>query len=78
VEHRALGRTGLSVPAIGLGTWRTFDVRGQRGEAGARAVVDAAFARGAALFDSSPMYGEAERVLGAVLEGRRGSAIVAG
>jgi aryl-alcohol dehydrogenase-like predicted oxidoreductase len=33
--------------------------------------------RGANLFDSSPMYGEAERVLGLALQDRRGAAIVA-
>lgn len=77
MEMRALGRTGLSVPVVGMGTWRTFDVRGATAERNAHAVVDAAFAAGATFFDSSPMYGEAERVLGAVLEGRRDAALVA-
>jgi aryl-alcohol dehydrogenase-like predicted oxidoreductase len=77
MERRALGSTGLEVPAVGMGTWRTFDVRGEAAEANARAVVDAAFGGGANLFDSSPMYGEAERVLGRALEGRRGEALVA-
>ncbi len=77
MEMRMLGRTGLQVPAVGMGTWRTFDVRGVAAEANARAVVDAAFAAGATFFDSSPMYGEAERVLGAALEGRRAEALVA-
>jgi aryl-alcohol dehydrogenase-like predicted oxidoreductase len=40
-------------------------------------VVDAALAAGTDLFDSSPMYGEAERVLGQALEGRRDRALVA-
>jgi len=60
-----------------MGTWRTFDVRGAAAEANARAVVDAALASGVGFFDSSPMYGEAERVLGATLDGRRTEAIVA-
>ena len=60
-----------------MGTWRTFDVEGPTAEAGARRVVDAALAAGANLFDSSPMYGRAERVLGAALEGRRRDALVA-
>ena len=77
MEHRRLGQTGLDVPVIGMGTWRTFDVRGASAEANARAVVDAALASGARCFDSSPMYGEAERVLGAALNGRRNEAIVA-
>jgi aryl-alcohol dehydrogenase-like predicted oxidoreductase len=66
----------LDVPVIGMGTWKTFDVRGSAaGER--RAVTDAAFETGATLFDSSPMYGEAEHVLGRTLEGRRDQAIVA-
>jgi diketogulonate reductase-like aldo/keto reductase len=59
-----------------MGTWRTFDV-GRGGEVVARAVVDAALAAGARLMDSSPMYGRAERVLGAALAGRRDDAIIA-
>lgn len=65
------------VPAVGMGTWQTFDVRGDPGERNARTIVDAALAAGANFFDSSPMYGEAERVLGGALDGRRAQAIVA-
>ena len=74
---RPLGRTGLTVPVVGMGTWRTFDVRGEHAVAGARRVVDAALAAGARVFDSSPMYGAAEEVLGETLEGRREEAYVA-
>ena len=77
MEERELGATGLRVPVIGMGTWRTFDVRGAAAEARCREVVDAALAGGARLFDSSPMYGEAERVLAEALAGRREAAIVA-
>ena len=77
MDERRLGSTGLTVPVVGLGTWQTFDVHGAAGEARARSVVDAAFESGATMFDSSPMYGEAERVLGLALEGRRDRALVA-
>ncbi len=77
METRELGAGGVRVPVVGMGTWQTFDVRGTAAERSARAVVDAALAGGAALFDSSPMYGEAERVLGGALEGRRDAALVA-
>jgi diketogulonate reductase-like aldo/keto reductase len=67
MEERRLG------PVVGLGTWNTFG-----GDAAlARRVVDDAFAAGVRLFDSSPMYGGAERALGAALEGRREPASVA-
>ena len=76
MEWRAFGNTGLQVPVIGMGTWKTFDVRGREAEARVR-VTDAAFETGATFFDSSPMYGKAEQVLGQTLNGRRGRAIVA-
>ena len=76
MEHRAFGATGLQVPVVGMGTWKTFDVRGRQAAARVR-ITDAAFEAGATFFDSSPMYGEAERVLGRTLSGRRDGAIVA-
>src|SRR5262249_4013214 len=60
-----------------MGTWRTFDVTGAAEEANARAIVDTALEAGANFFDSSPMYGQAERVLGLAVEGRRDQALVA-
>jgi aryl-alcohol dehydrogenase-like predicted oxidoreductase len=77
MEQRNLGSSGLSVPVVGMGTWQTFNVRGTNEESARRQVVDEAIASGAIFFDSSPMYGEAERVLGAALEGRRGQVTVA-
>jgi aryl-alcohol dehydrogenase-like predicted oxidoreductase len=77
METRALGRSGLTVPVIGMGTWRTFDVSGRAAEERCRAIVSAALDDGASLFDSSPMYGRAERVLARCLEGRRDQALVA-
>jgi aryl-alcohol dehydrogenase-like predicted oxidoreductase len=67
----------LQVPAVGMGTWQTFDVRGKAEEEARRAVADSALSAGANFFDSSPMYGEAERVLGNALHGRRDQALVA-
>lgn len=77
MEQRTLGKTGIQVPAVGMGTWLTFDVRGAAAKRNARAVVDAALAAGTHFFDSSPMYGEAEHVLGEALRGRRKEAIIA-
>jgi aryl-alcohol dehydrogenase-like predicted oxidoreductase len=76
MERRQLGKTGLRVPVIGLGTWRVFNVRDDAGEARCEAVADAAIDAGANFFDTSPMYGEAERVLGLVIADRREEAIV--
>jgi aryl-alcohol dehydrogenase-like predicted oxidoreductase len=77
MEQRALGTTGLTVPTVGLGTWQTLDVEGPGPEARARAVVQHALATGATFFDSSPMYGRAERVLGKALGSLRPEALIA-
>ena len=61
---------------IGLGTWKVFDVPPGAVD-GPRKVVEALFAEGGRVVDSSPMYGRSEAVLGAVLDGRRKRAIVA-
>jgi len=68
-ERRALA-TGVEVPCVGMGTWQTF--RGDRTE-----LVRAALESGIEVFDSSPMYGEAEERLGEALDGRRDEAFVA-
>ena len=77
MECRALGRSGVEVSAVGLGTWQVLDVRGREEEA-RHEVVRAALDSRITLFDSSPMYGEAERVLGDALKKHgRDRAIVA-
>jgi aryl-alcohol dehydrogenase-like predicted oxidoreductase len=77
MEQRTFGRTGISVPTIGMGTWSTFDVRGERDEGERRTIVDAALAAGTTLFDTSPMYGQSERVLASALGTRRQGVLVA-
>jgi aryl-alcohol dehydrogenase-like predicted oxidoreductase len=76
MERRRFGRTGWEVPVVGLGTWQTFDV-GRTGEGAAREVVEAVWEGGTRFFDSSPMYGRAEGVLGRALADRRADALVA-
>lgn len=77
MEQRELGRSGLMLPVVGLGTWLTFDVFGKEAQTARTALVSRALDLRANLFDSSPMYGEAEHVLGAALTGRRAQAHVA-
>jgi aryl-alcohol dehydrogenase-like predicted oxidoreductase len=77
LEQRPLGPGGPGVPVVGMGTWQTLDVRGAAAEARAREVVHEALDAGVRLMDSSPMYGEAERVLGEALGARRREALVA-
>ena len=72
MERRKLGRTTLSVPIIGTGTWQTFDTAADRG-----GIVEEALAAGIDLFDSSPMYGRAEAALARALGKRRKDALIA-
>ena len=66
---RTIPSTGERVPAVGLGTWLTFDVllANTAAVARRREVVARFFAGGGRLIDSSPMYGQAEALLGEVL-----------
>jgi len=60
---------GESVPVIGMGTWNTFDVGGGALEREPlKGVLEVFYASGARLIDSSPMYGNAERVTGDLVQ----------
>ena len=72
----AFGATGLELPVVGLGTWQVFDLAPSEEEVAER-VVEAAFAEGVRVVDSSPMYARAEAVLGRALGARRADAFVA-
>jgi aryl-alcohol dehydrogenase-like predicted oxidoreductase len=77
MERRMLGSSGLEVPTVGMGTWRTFNVYGAGAEARSARIVQCASDMGANLFDSSPMYGNAEHVLGNAVRDRRHDALIA-
>jgi aryl-alcohol dehydrogenase-like predicted oxidoreductase len=69
MEHRRLGRGGVRVSEVVLGSWLTFG--SSVDEKGTRAVVRAALEHGITTFDTADVYalGRAETVLGAALEG---------
>jgi len=73
--ERVVPRTGERWSAVGLGTWLTFDIAIGDADAMAarRAVLDRFFADGGRLVDSSPMYGNAEQVLGELLGATTGA-----
>jgi diketogulonate reductase-like aldo/keto reductase len=65
---RPIPSSGERIPAVGLGTWLTFDVGNDAKSRNARAeVLRAFFEAGGRLVDSSPMYGASEEVIGAGL-----------
>lgn len=68
IERRRIPGTDERLPAIGLGTYVTFNVGDDRDAREPLERVLAEFFRlGGGLIDSSPMYGTAERVLGDLL-----------
>lgn len=83
MQYRALGRSGLKVSAIAMGTF-SFGGRGdfamvaEQGVAEAQRLVDACIAGGVNLFDTANMYslGRSEEILGEVLEGRRDDVLI--
>lgn len=52
------------LPVVGLGTWQTFDVRGAATYPQLRQTLETLRAAGGSVIDSSPMYGQAEAVVG--------------
>ncbi|HEY8144387.1 MAG TPA: aldo/keto reductase [Kofleriaceae bacterium] len=72
--QRPIPSSGEKIPALGLGTWQTFDVSGAR-IAAVQPVLDRFLALGGRLVDSSPMYGNAEAAVGAMLKARGAGAV---
>ena len=65
VIMKRIPRSGEEIPAVGLGTWQTFDVGSDRAQRTALAEVLRTFHRlGGRVVDSSPMYGTSQEVLG--------------
>jgi diketogulonate reductase-like aldo/keto reductase len=70
---RPIPSTGETIPAVGLGTWRTFDVGASAAEREPlREVLQRFVTLGGRLVDSSPMYGTAESVVGNLAVGVSG------
>ena len=62
---RAIPSTGEALPAVGLGSWITFNVGDDRlARTQCTAVMRAFFDAGGRMIDSSPMYGSSQQVIG--------------
>lgn len=67
--QKPIPKTGELIPAIGMGTWITFNVGSDENLRNARLeVLKTFFERGGGMVDSSPMYGSAEEVMGYCLD----------
>jgi L-galactose dehydrogenase len=71
VEYRRLGRTGLQVSVLGLGSGGRSRLGQAHGlaQAGVTAIVRRALDLGINMIDTAPMYGQSEALLGNALDG---------
>lgn len=68
MEYRKLGRSGLKISALGLGSWVTFGKQVDQREA--RELIAKAYDAGVNFFDNAEAYeaGESERLMGEALQ----------
>ncbi|MEO5602845.1 MAG: aldo/keto reductase [Cyclobacteriaceae bacterium] len=64
ILSRKIPSTGELIPAIGLGTWQTFNVSAEAEKKPLEDVLKILIAKGGTVIDSSPMYGKSEEVVG--------------
>jgi aryl-alcohol dehydrogenase-like predicted oxidoreductase len=74
MQYNQLGRSGLTVSAVGLGC-NNFGKRMDQDQS--RAVVDAAIEEGITFLDTADVYGASEEYLGAILGTRRERVVLA-
>jgi len=85
ISYRPLGRTGMQVSSLGLGTvelGRDYGIEapghfGRPPTGDAISLVHAALDAGINYIDTARVYGESEKVLGEALEGRRDDVVLA-
>ena len=66
---RAIPSTGEKIPAMGMGSYQTFNISDDSTEKkNLISVLEAFFRSKGTLIDSSPMYGRSESVIGALIE----------
>jgi aryl-alcohol dehydrogenase-like predicted oxidoreductase len=71
MHTRAIPSSGEALPVVGVGTWLNFDVApGSADYQRLPGVLDALFAAGGTVIDSSPMYRRAEQTTGELLAAR--------
>jgi aryl-alcohol dehydrogenase-like predicted oxidoreductase len=79
MQQRALGRSGLTVSALGLGCMGMSEFYGGRNEADAIATIHRALDLGVNLLDTADMYGVGrnESLVGRAIKGRRQEVVLA-
>ena len=79
MQHRPLGRSGLSASSLGLGCMGMSEFYGPRNDAESLATLEAALAAGIDFFDTADTYGHGdnEELVGRFLKGKRDKVILA-
>lgn len=79
MRYRTLGRTGIQVSEIGLGSWGLGGGWGPKDDAEALRAMERAVELGVTFFDTALGYGNghSENLIGRVLKGRRDKLVVA-
>jgi len=66
---RPIPKSNEELPIVGLGTWQTFDVgRSEEQRSPLKEVLNVLIENGGSVIDSSPMYGQSEKVVGELVE----------
>ncbi len=68
MEYRQMGKTGLQLSVLGLGSWISF--HGQVNDDAASDIMELAYDQGINFFDNAEVYanGESEKIMGRVLK----------
>ena len=77
MERRSLGKTGVEVPVVGLGTWLTFDLGPDRQQVADEVVETAYRKRDAASSTPRRCTAAPQEVLGQAVDGRRDDVFIA-
>ncbi|MFZ1808251.1 MAG: aldo/keto reductase [Cyclobacteriaceae bacterium] len=65
ILKRPIPSSGEMLPTIGLGTWKTFDVSQEESDPQKKVLINL-LAMQATAVDTSPMYGQSEKLIGAL------------
>jgi diketogulonate reductase-like aldo/keto reductase len=69
IRTRPIPSTNEQLPVVGVGTWQTFDVGNSAAERDPlKEVLKTLIAKGGKVIDSSPMYGQSEKIVGDLSE----------
>jgi len=79
MRYKKIGRNGIEISAIGLGTWEFGQTKawGIGKIENYKKIVDYALDHGINFIDTAEGYGKSEEILGGILEGRRDEVILA-